>query len=389
VKVDIFCEVEKAGIAGPNGEYDLFQETLQQASLADQAGYDCWWEVEHHTAFEMSHSSAPDLMLTAIAARTRQMRIGHSAVLAPHNFSHPIRIAERAATLDLLSDGRLELGFARSTVPEWRIFQIPEDETRQQLETTMRMVPQMWRDEPFSWNDGRFAINNARIIPKPRQKPHPPLWQACSSLDSFRLAARCGVGALGVTLLTPIEVLATLIQSYREAIVDADPAGAFVNNQVGVFTFVHCAETTREAIANGAAEAAAWYINSIVEFFEIKEMLAAMHSEIPSDIAGKGLVGLEPAAATPAAPVSEPVKLVGRLARGEHVSSEEVYEILDKEDSVIIGDPETCRRKFERYREIGADRLLCFQQVGALSCDSIMRSMELIAEHQIPYFAGR
>src|SRR5438876_295686 len=124
MKIDLFYEVEKADMRGPNAEYQLYKETLAQAELADRAGYDCWWEVEHHGGVEISHSSAPDLILTAISQRTRRMRVGHAVVLTPHRFAHPIRIAERAATLDLLSDGRLELGFGRSTIPEWRLFQI-------------------------------------------------------------------------------------------------------------------------------------------------------------------------------------------------------------------------------------------------------------------------
>src|SRR6185312_8556751 len=178
MKIDVFCEVEKAGLDGPGAEHRLLKETIAQAQLADQAGFDCWWEVEHHSAVEMSYSSAPDLMLTAIAARTQRMRVGHSAVLAPHQFSHPIRIAERAATLDLLSDGRLELGFARSTTPEWRLFQIPPEDTRAQLEETMRMVPRMWTEERFTYESPNFSIQNTPIIPKPYQKPHPPMWQA-------------------------------------------------------------------------------------------------------------------------------------------------------------------------------------------------------------------
>jgi len=395
MKIDIFCEVEKAGMDAPDAEYRLLKETLAQAQLADRAGYDCWWEVEHHTAVEMSYSSAPDLMLTAIAARTSRMRVGHSAVLAPHNFSHPIRIAERAATLDLLSDGRLEMGFARSTAPEWRVFQIPQEDSRQQLEDTMRMVPKMWTQERFSIQNERFSIHEAPIIPKPLQKPHPPLWQASSSPDSFALAAHCGVGALGVTLMTPIEGMAFLLQGYRDAIKDAEPAGSFINNQTGVFTFVHCAETTQQAIDNGAAEAAAWYVNTIVKFFELQEMLKAMQSDGRGDVAGAGLVGIESGgtgtatALAPAPAADDPMQIVGRLARGEEVSGEEVYEILGKQDSIIIGDPETCRRKMKHYQDIGVDRLLCFQQVGALRHESIMKSIALIGEHCVPVFSPK
>lgn len=187
-----------------------------------------------------------------------------------------------------------------------------------------------------------------------------------------------------------------LLQMYRDAIKDADPAGSFVNNQTGVFTFVHCAETTKQAIDNGAAEAAAWYINTIVRFFELEEMLKAMQDGPAADTAGTGLVGQMDvpdggAATATAAPPAEgdPMQLVGRLARGEDVSGEEVYEILGSQDSIIIGDPETCRRKMKHYQDIGVDRLLCFQQVGGLSHESIMNSIRLIGEQCIPYFSAK
>jgi alkanesulfonate monooxygenase SsuD/methylene tetrahydromethanopterin reductase-like flavin-dependent oxidoreductase (luciferase family) len=112
----------------------------------------------------------------------------------------------------------------------------------------------------------------------------------------------------------------------------------------------------------------------------------------PADLAGTGLVGaMQP---PPAAPeMSEDAKaamaIMGRLARGETLSGEEVYETLNRQDSVIIGDPETCRKKMEHYRDIGVDRLLCFQQVGALSHDAIMDSMKLVGKHLIPYFSPK
>lgn len=392
MKIDVFCEVETADTSTPNFEHRLIKNTLAQAQAADAAGFDCWWEVEHHGAVEMSYSSAPDLMLTAIASRTKRMRVGHSAVLAPHNFSHPIRIAERAATLDLISDGRLEMGFARSTIPEWRLFEIDPDDTRNQLERAMRMVPKIWTQERFSWHDEAFNITDAPIIPKPLQKPHPPMWQAASSPDSFLMAARCGVGALGVTLLTPVDAMGGLLQTYRDAIKDAEPAGSFVNNQTGVFTFVHVAETTKQAIENGAAEAAAWYINTIVRFFELQMMLKAMEDAAgaQSDPAGQGLVGAIQAPGTEQSSAAlDSMALIHRLANNEDVSSEEVYEVLGREDSIIIGDPETCRRKMKHYQEIGVDRLLCFQQVGGLSHQAVMDSIRLVGEHIIPHFSPK
>jgi alkanesulfonate monooxygenase SsuD/methylene tetrahydromethanopterin reductase-like flavin-dependent oxidoreductase (luciferase family) len=401
VEIDIFCEVEKAGLQ-PGQEGQLFRETLAQAELADKMGYGCWWEVEHHGAVEMSYSSAPELMLTAIAQRTRRMRIGHAAVLAPHNINHPVRIAERAATLDHLSGGRLEMGFARSTVPEWRTFQVdPEDTRRQQVEA-MRMIPQMWTRERFSWDGEDIKVKDLSVIPKPLQQPHPPMWSTCTSEDGFRVAGELGVGVLGVTLMLPLSTMAEMFRVYRAALKTADPVGSFVNAQTGVFTFVHCAETMEQAVRNGAAAACAWYQNAIVKFFELKEMLmrqdaalraagnASAAAEGARLEAGAGLIGDIRTQDTESDDLTQAtLRIVGRLARGEELAPEEVFEVLNRQDSVIIGDPATVRRKMERYRDIGTDRLLCFQQVGGLDHGAVMDSIRLVGEEVIPYLAPR
>jgi alkanesulfonate monooxygenase SsuD/methylene tetrahydromethanopterin reductase-like flavin-dependent oxidoreductase (luciferase family) len=402
VEIDIFCEVEKAGLR-PGEEGQLLRETLAQAELADKMGYGCWWEVEHHGAVEMSYSSAPEVILSAIAQRTKRIRIGHAAALAPHNINHPVRVAERAATLDLLSNGRLEMGFARSTVPEWRTFQIDPSDTRRQQIETMRMVPQMWTQERFSWDGEDIKIKDLSVIPKPQQKPHPPMWSMATSEDGFKVAGEAGVGVVGVTLMLPLDTMAQLFQTYRTALKTADPVGSFVNAQTGVFTFVHCAETMDKAIENGAAAAMAWYQNAIVKFFELKELLlqqeqavlaglaeAGGHGGVKLD-AGAGLIGdIRPEGINEQDELTQAtLRIVGRLARGEEITNEEVYNVLNKQDSVIIGDPPTVRRKMERYRDIGTDRLLCFQQVGGLAHSAVMDSIRLVGEEVIPYLAPR
>lgn len=402
MEIDIFCEVEKANLK-PGEEGQLLRETLAQAELADKMGYGCWWEVEHHGAVEMSYSSAPEVILSAIAQRTKRIRIGHAAALAPHNINHPVRVAERAATLDLLSNGRLEMGFARSTVPEWRTFQIDPNDTRRQQIETMRMVPQMWTQERFSWDGEDIKIKDLSVIPKPQQKPHPPMWSMATSEDGFKVAGEAGVGVVGVTLMLPLDTMAQLFQTYRAALKTADPVGSFVNAQTGVFTFVHCAETMDKAIENGAAAAMAWYQNAIVKFFELKELLlqqeqavlaglaeAGGHDGVKLD-AGAGLIGdIRPEGVNEQDELTQAtLRIVGRLARGEEITNEEVYNVLNKQDSVIIGDPPTVRRKMERYRDIGTDRLLCFQQVGGLAHSAVMDSIRLVGEEVIPYLAPR
>ncbi|WP_437739286.1 LLM class flavin-dependent oxidoreductase [Sorangium sp. So ce1504] len=390
MKIDLFTEMQSPRPWSEDHEHRVIMNTLEQAKLADRLGYGCWWQVEHHTAEEFSYSSAPEVMLAAISQHTTSIRLGHSSVLSPFRFNHPIRVAERAAMLDHLSGGRLELGLARSTIPEWRTFNIPPDRTRDQMQQAFEMIPKMWTQERFSWKSEDAEINNVPIIPKPYQKPHPPLWQACSSLASFEQAGRNGVGALGVTLWAPPEQVKEWIGIYREAIRRCErPVGAFINNQVGFFTFAHCAETDQQAMENGAASAAAWYTNGSFTFFEAKEHFLRTHAEeqaLAKDPAGGGLVGQllrDRAGKTPAETKANAV--LARIMQNEEVPNEEVFDALKEQNSLIVGSPETCRQKIKFYQDLGIDRLLSFQQVGRLSHEQVMSSIRQIGK-LIPEF---
>jgi alkanesulfonate monooxygenase SsuD/methylene tetrahydromethanopterin reductase-like flavin-dependent oxidoreductase (luciferase family) len=386
MKIDIFSEIQNPRPWTDDNEHRRLLQTLEQARLADELGYGCFWLVEHHAGGEFSLSSAPELMLTAIAQQTKNIRLGHSAVLAPYRFNHPIRIAERAAVLDHLSNGRVEFGMARSTVPEWRLFNIPANEAREQMQQAFEMVPKMWTQDRFSWKSDFFEINDVGIVPKPYQKPHPPLWQACSSLTSFEQAGRNGVGALGVTLWAPHAQVKEWIDIYRAAVRSSErPVGSFVNDQIAFFTFVHCAETDEQAMQNGAATAAAWYTSMAFTFFEAREVFmqtAAEEEAKMRDLAGGGLTGQFLRARTEhgqAAPNLAQI-VIGRIMGGEAVSDEEVFDALRDQDSLIVGSPETCRKKMEVYRDLGIDRLMCFQQVGNLPHEKVMKSMRLVGE---------
>ncbi|WP_439379821.1 LLM class flavin-dependent oxidoreductase [Amycolatopsis lexingtonensis] len=383
MRIDLFNEIQNPR-PWPEGHEQLrFRQAIEQAVLADELGYGCWWQVEHHGAGEFSLSSAPELMLAALSQRTSRIRLGHSAVLAPGRFNHPIRVAERAATLDHLSGGRVELGLTRSTIPEWRLFGIEPPEARAQTQQAFEMVPKMWTSERFSHESDDYRIDDVPIGPKPVQKPHPPLWQAAASPASFEEAGRRGVGVLGTTMWESLERAGRLIGLYRAAAeACTEPVGAFVNNQVGFFTFVHCADTDEEAMRNGAAAAAAWYTVTALTFFEAATEFVRQNARNEQLLAapdGGGLTGdflRGEAAATP----SEANLLIARILQGEQVADDEVFEVLSAQDSLIVGSPETCRKKLRAYAELGIDRMMCLQQIGGIPHDKVLKSIRLIGE---------
>lgn len=178
-------------------EQERYKQVMAQVELADEVGFHYFWTVEHHFLREFSHCSAPEVLYGAVSQRTSRIRIGHAVALLPGQYNHPVRVAERAAVLDIVSDGRMDLGTGRSTtLIEMDGFQVDPEETRAQWEEAVAMIPRMWTEDPFT-HEGRFyRIPPRSVIPKPVQKPHPPLWVACSQPDSFRAAGEMGLGAL-------------------------------------------------------------------------------------------------------------------------------------------------------------------------------------------------
>jgi alkanesulfonate monooxygenase SsuD/methylene tetrahydromethanopterin reductase-like flavin-dependent oxidoreductase (luciferase family) len=388
VKIDLFNEIQNPRPWPEDHEQRRFRQAIEQAKLADELGYGCWWQVEHHGAEEFSLSSAPELLLTAIAQHTNRIRLGHSAVLAPARFNHPIRVAERAATLDHLSGGRVELGLTRSTVPEWRLFNIDPDDVRAQTQQAFEMVPKIWTSERFSYHSDTFQIDDVAIRPKPLQRPHPPLWQAAASPSSFEDAGRRGVGVLGTTIWESLERTRRMINLYRAAAAACTaPVGEFVNNQVAYFTFVHCADTDEEAMRNGAAAAAAWYTVTALTFFEAAGefvKMAQRHQALLEAPDGGGLTGEFLRAEAGSAP-TEAQQLIGRILTGETVPDEELFTVLSAQHSLIVGSQETCRAQLREFADIGVDRLMCLHQIGSLPDDVVLKSIRLIGE-LIPEF---
>jgi alkanesulfonate monooxygenase SsuD/methylene tetrahydromethanopterin reductase-like flavin-dependent oxidoreductase (luciferase family) len=372
LKLDVFCEAQRVG---PRDERALYRDVLEQARLADSLGFTTWWMVEHHGAGEYSYSSTPELILSWIATQTDRIRLGHSGVLAPFK----------------ISDGRLEFGMARSLAGEWDAFEVDVDSSRDQLVEALRMIPQMWTREAFSWSSSLLRIPERNIIPKPVQKPHPPLWATTGSPAAFRLAGQLGVGALGNTLLAPLDGIAALLAEYDAGLAECEvPAGLFRNPRRSVFTFVHVAETEKAAVESGACRAALWYMARMPEVFHsppevVWELIrGGLLPNNPADVRSIPKPDLEAMARRENEhPV---VDLVKRYAAGETIGNEEAYELLSALDSVIVGDPATCRRKAEGYADLGVDHLNCFMQIADLSQETVLEGMRNVGKHLIPHF---
>src|SRR3954466_7405179 len=159
----------------PEHERQVLQGCVEQAVYAEEMGFDRIWAVEHHALRWYAHMSAPEIFLTWVAARPSRIRIGHGVVCMPFNYNHPVRAAERAAMLDNLSGGRLDLGAGRgATLQEMSLCGVDPERTYLEVEESLRMISAMWRSDEFSW-DGELKIAPHPILPRPVQTPHPPL----------------------------------------------------------------------------------------------------------------------------------------------------------------------------------------------------------------------
>jgi alkanesulfonate monooxygenase SsuD/methylene tetrahydromethanopterin reductase-like flavin-dependent oxidoreductase (luciferase family) len=234
-------------------EQKLFQDALDQVELADKLGFDYAWEVEHHFLEEYSHSSAPEVFLAACSQRTKKIRLGHGIVLCPPGYNHPARIAERIATLDLVSNGRVDFGTGESSsIAELGGFKVPVDQKRDQWRETVEQIANMMAMNPYPGYEGKyFSMPCRNVVPKPVQKPHPPLWVACSNRDTIKLAAKLGIGALTFAFVDTAEAKKWVDDYYATLKNECVPIGHAINPNICMVTGFSCHADEQEAIRRG------------------------------------------------------------------------------------------------------------------------------------------
>jgi hypothetical protein len=254
MRFGIFYEHQLPRPWAPGDERRLLSDALEQVELADRLGIDYLWEVEHHFLEEYSHSSAPEVFLGAASQRTGRIRLGHGIVQLPPAYNHPARVAERIATLDLLSGGRVEFGTGESSSEtELGGFGIAREDKRAQWDEALDVVTRMLVEEPFAGHQGKFVdVPPRNVIPKPLQKPHPPLWVACSRRETIHLAATKGIGALSFSFIEPRRAKEWVDDYYATIASDACvPAGFAVNPQVACVLPLMCHQDEETAIERG------------------------------------------------------------------------------------------------------------------------------------------
>jgi alkanesulfonate monooxygenase SsuD/methylene tetrahydromethanopterin reductase-like flavin-dependent oxidoreductase (luciferase family) len=375
MRFGIFYELQLPRPWGPDGERRIVAEALEQIELADRLGVDYAWEVEHHFLEDYSHSSAAEFVLAAASQRTERIRLGHGIVQVPPGFNHPARVAERAAMLDLVSNGRVELGTGEaSSQAELGGFLVDRQTKRAQWEDAVAAIASMLVEEPFAgWDSPWLRMPPRNVVPKPLQRPHPPLWVACSRRETIHLAARRGLGALSFSFVDPAEA-APWVREYYELIASEEcvPLGFAVNPNVAVVlpAMLHGDEAT--AIERGI-DGAHFFGYSLAHYYAMRDHVPGTTNVWEEFLARREQVGF-----------ARDVIQADQAALGVKVMQDGLGSLRG-----AIGTPEQVRELVRRYEEAGVDQVIFALQAGPNRHEHVCESIELIAREVMPEFAER
>ncbi len=334
---------------------EVVQREFAQILLSEELGYDTVWLTEHHF-IEYGISVSPMALAAAIAGSTRRIGIALAAVILP--FHEPLRLAEEIAFVDLLSKGRLRVGIGRGNRPiEFAGYRIPQEENRERFGEILEVMIQAWTQEKVSFHGKFFTIDGIPVIPKPYQKPHPPLMLVCVSPETIQMAARHGWTMLNSILFGPFSQITQSRDIYVETMRNTGYSEAEVRKALqswGVSRHIYVAPTDSQALREAEA-AECWYQQSLARFL------------VPENI------NTAPSALQPQfRAIAERLKTV-------------TWEKL-VEETVLFGSPERIVDRVQEMYEAGVGELLCWMNFGGLPHELVTRSMRLFAEKVIPHF---
>jgi len=357
MKFSLFFEMQ---ISNPTraSEAQLFRDCVDMSVLADKLGYDTIWEVEHHGLYEYSHSSAPEVFLSYVAAKTENVRLGHGITLTPHRYNHPIRIAERVATLDILSGGRVNWGSGKSSsLTEQLAFENDTTQLHAQWLEALDMIPRMWQQDVFEYKGRFFDIPPTQIVPKPVQQPHPPMFAACSKPESAVAVGELGIGALNFAIGND-DYLTQKVADYRAAVATAEPVHYRVTNHFACTPVALCLDDDRTACRYGFRGA---------QFFA--ESLGIYY------FSGARPVG--------------PLNVAREFLGDDDLEAAMDFRGADEAPAMnVIGDPAHCREIVERFEAAGVDELILVMQSGTVPTELVMESIKTFGEKVLPHFSS-
>ena len=365
----------------------LYKETLEQCELADQVGFDNLWFVEHHFLTGFSGSPSQDAMFGALSRITKQIRIGYGVCILPYH--HPVRVAERVALLDQLTDGRIEVGTGRSNAYEQTGLGIDPRETRNLWNESISMLPKIWTSDEYEYEGENWSVPKRRVLPKPFQQPHPRLYLACTSEDSFRLAAQKGIGVLSSASYA-VEVLKEKVQIYRDALKDCEPVGEFVTEFWGNNVHGFCdddddyaKELAAESMKTFFGPDKPYIAGRIGAYEELLEAWGGVPDHLSADFSRWLRQSDEEHQQ-----LAEDVGL--SLDAGPGAARAAIAQLdgktLSDRGVIIAGNPESCIKTCQMYEDIGVDQVMLIMQTETIPHEKVMASIEKFGKEVIPHF---
>ncbi len=375
MKLGIFYEHQLPRPWEEGSELQLIQDALEQVELADRLGFDVVWEVEHHFLEEYSHSSAPEVFLAAASQRTKDIRLGHGIIQTAPQYNHPARTAERVAMLDLVSGGRVEFGSGESSSEaELAGFEIDPFYKREAWLEGLQVALRCMTETPFTGVDGQFVKMPPRnVVPKPVQKPHPPLWVACSRRETILLAAEKGMGSLTFAFIDPEEAV-HWVADYESTMADrCVPVGEHVNPNVACVTPMMCA-TTEEAAVERGLEGGNFFGYSLGHYYIFGDHVPGTTDVWKEFVERRAEKGFSPD--VEAALKEE--RLGAKVASGDTTGLRGA-----------TGTPDQIREYLRRYEDAGVDQLIFVMQAGKNRHEHICEALELFGREVLPEFKER
>ena len=363
----------------------LYKETLAQCELADQVGFDNVWFVEHHFLTGFSGSPSQDAIFGALSRITKNIRIGYGVCILPYH--HPVRVAERVALVDQLTDGRVEFGTGRSNAYEQTGLGVDPRNTRALWEESISMIPQIWQSDEFSWEGENWNVPTRRVLPKPLQKPHPRMYLACTQTESFRLAAEKGIGVLSSASYATA-VLQEHVRTYREAVKNANPVGAEVNNFWGNNVHAFCGDDDQAAKELAAESMKTFFgpdkpyiAGRIGAYEELLEAWGGIPEHLQADF-GRWLRQSDDAHQQQAAEAGISLDAGPGAARAA-IAQLDANTLADRA-VIIAGNPESCARAIDMYDDIGVDQVMMIMQTETIPHEKVMGSIEKFGKEVFP-----
>ena len=372
MKFSIIYEAQMVDTSREN-EARTFHEIVEQALLAEELGFDNVWAVEHTALTQYAHMSAPETFLAFLAGKTTRLGIGHGVVCLPPAMNHPVKVAERIATLDILSNGRVHFGMGKGgTQQEAGTFGYDLNELQPMIDESMYLIPKIMVQDEIEHQGTYINIPRRPIHPKPFQNPHPPIYMACTREATLVAAGSRGIGALVLGFAGPDDI-AKKNAVYREHFRNRK-----AEDQVGFRPTEHLAALCPSIVLDDREKARKIGLRG-QRFFV--ESLGHWYQGGPKPTVDEELTGDQQAAILQqekeavVAYLSEEKIAIGSEHTGSYEEVQDAY-----------GTAEDCIRYVQRLFDSGADEILFLFQMGGVPHAAIMETIRNIGEKVIPHF---